>query len=173
MKNHAIKFFRLAVLVMALALNSFFMQPVRAAVWVTNTPMLNARYYTSATLLRDGRVLVAGGYDGANYLAAAEVYNPTNGIWTAAAPMLVARYKHTATLLTNGLVLVAGGFNPSDGFITYGELFEPASLTWSNPGPLHVGRDRHVATALANGRVLVTGGLIVSGGRLDGQCRAL
>ena len=151
----------LSVLV-ALAANLIPTQLAQAASWVANTPMINQRYYASATLLPDGRVLVAGGFDGANYLANSEVYNPTNSTWSGTSPMLVGRYKHTATLLPNGKVMVTGGFNPVNGFLTDTELFDPTTLTWTNTGALHVGRDRHVATILANGQVLVTGGLIDS-----------
>src|ERR1035438_5791848 len=86
------------------------MHIAQAASWVPNTPMIHPRYYTTATLLLDGRVLVAGGYDGANYLTSSEIFDPSTGTWTETSPMLMGRYKHTATLLPNGKVLVAGGF---------------------------------------------------------------
>ena len=74
--------------------------------------MATARDYHTATLLPDGRVLVAGGFDNDKRpLASAEVYDPSNGTWTAAGSMKVARVAHTATLLPDGRVLVAGGYN--------------------------------------------------------------
>jgi hypothetical protein len=151
-----------------LALNFVLTQPAHAAAWVTNAPMNTGRYYTTATVLTNGLVLVAGGYDGSHYTANAEIFNPTNGTWTPTAPMLLGRYKHTATLLPSGKVLVAGGFyatNNSDPssywiFRNEAELFDPVAQTWTTTGPLHTGRDRHVATLQPNGKVLVTGGLL-------------
>src|SRR5206468_6209021 len=58
----------------------------------------------TATLLTDGRVLVAGGRDGAG--TSAEIYDPVKGSWTLAATLHVAREGHTATLLRDGTVLV-------------------------------------------------------------------
>ena len=64
----------------------------------------------TATLLLDGRVLVAGGFDSDNgRLATADLYDPSTRSWTATANMIEARFEHTATLLPDGRVLVAGG----------------------------------------------------------------
>src|SRR5262249_36189048 len=64
----------------------------------------------TATLLPNGKVLVAGGFDfdlGAR--ASAELYDPATGTWTASASLTDARFRHTSTLLPNGKVLVTGG----------------------------------------------------------------
>ena len=63
----------------------------------------------TATLLPNGKVLVAGGYDSVGSLASAELYDPASGTWTATGSLATARASHTATLLPNGKVLVAGG----------------------------------------------------------------
>jgi hypothetical protein len=56
-----------------------------------------ARYTHTATLLPNGNVLVAGGYNG-GYLASAELYNPASGTWTATGSLATGRASHTATL---------------------------------------------------------------------------
>ena len=79
-----------------------------------NTGSLNiARYWHTSTLLSNGKVLVAGGYDGVNYLSSAELYDPASGTWSATGSLTTARGNHTATLLPNGKVLVAGGYDGS------------------------------------------------------------
>ena len=80
----------------------------KADSWGTNTPMLMAREEHTATLLSDGRVLVAGGFNSLNgALTNAEIYNPNTQTWSPIPGMHTARYEHTATLLTNGQVLIA------------------------------------------------------------------
>jgi N-acetylneuraminic acid mutarotase len=110
----------------------------------------------TATLLQNGKVLVAGGYNG-NPLASAQLYDPATGIWTATGNLVTARYNHTATLLQNGKVLVAGG-QINGGPLATAELYDPASGTWTATGSLTNARFGHTATLLANGRVLVAGG---------------
>ena len=68
--------------------------------------MIEARQYHTATLLADGRVLVAGDN---SVTIDAEVYDPATDSWTATGPMIQPRQGHFATLLQDGRVLVAGG----------------------------------------------------------------
>lgn len=70
--------------------------------------MHQARVSHTATVLNDGRVLVAGGYAG-DVLATAELYDPNAGTFTETGGISVARCKHTAGLLPDGRVLIAGG----------------------------------------------------------------
>jgi hypothetical protein len=76
----------------------------------------------TATLLRDGRVLVAGGQGLGTYLAEAEIYDPAAGTWTVTGSLNNARGLQTATLFSDGIVLVAGGFNGS--ILASAELFQ-------------------------------------------------
>jgi hypothetical protein len=112
-------------------------------------------YFHTATLLQNGKVLVAGGFRGANPLtpdvSAAELYDPETGVWSVTGNPNTDIYLHTATLLQNGNVLVVGGYGA--------ELYDPGTGTWSSVGR----RDRssrvsHTATLLPDGSVLIAGG---------------
>jgi hypothetical protein len=67
------------------------------------------RYNHSASVLGNGKVLVAGGGTGGMVLDTAEIYDPALGTWSAADPMPGKRVYHAATTLQNGNVLLAGG----------------------------------------------------------------
>jgi len=101
---------RFAPALAVLALSLSRIEPAQAATWVTNGPMTAARENHTATLLPNGKLLVAGGYNG-SYLPRAELYDPATGTWTLTGSLNVSRANHTATLLPNGRVLVAGGVN--------------------------------------------------------------
>jgi hypothetical protein len=132
--------------------------PVCVPTWTSTGPLAAARYSHTATLLKDGKVLVSGGQNiSGNALALAEVYDPAAGTWSAISPMVVARTLFTATLLDNGKVLVLGGWRSST-YLTLAEVYDPASGTWSATAPMAFARRQHTATLLKNGKVLVSGG---------------
>jgi hypothetical protein len=129
--------------------------------WEYTGSLKTARFHHTATLLPDGRVLVAGGAAGVGGdrpLKSAELYNPATGTWSDAANLNNARDSNTATLLPSGMVLVAAG-RQSGIYLTSAELYDPATDTWSLTGSLDTGRIFHTATLLPNGMVLVVGGI--------------
>src|SRR5436309_378868 len=99
--------------------------------WVPTGSLFTARTRHTATLLPNGKVLVAGGtLDGSQAFSSTELYDPATGTWTATGSLGTARNRHTATLLPSGKVLVAGGFfNGSD--LGSAELYDPGSGTWT------------------------------------------
>src|SRR6266436_503421 len=95
--------------------------------WTATGSLNNARFLHTATLLPNGKVLVAGGSGITGILANAELYNPASGTWTATGSLNTARWEHTATLLPNGKVLVAGGRDSSFIVSSSPELYDPTS----------------------------------------------
>jgi len=109
-------------------------------------------------LLPNGKVLVAGGFNGGAVLTSAELYDPVTRSWSATGTLNSARDAHTATLLSDGTVLVAGGQDSGLSPSISSELYDPASGTWSVTASLNIARQQHTATLLPNGTVLAAGG---------------
>src|SRR6266446_4653870 len=119
------------------------------------------RYFHTATLLPNGKVLVAGGRTGfpsGTIIASAELYDPVTGIWTTTVSLGTARWLDTATLLPNGKVLVVGGQGNSSTPATT-ELYDPATGLWTATGSLATARNLFTATLLLSGKALAAGGI--------------
>ena len=139
-------------------------------VWEVTGRMTEPRYDHSLTLLRDGRVLAAGGRTQAPaplvIFNTAEIYDPVTEQWTPTGSMNDHRFQHTATLLSDGRVLVAGGFGGTpvgsganaQPVVDTAEIYDPATGQWTRTGNLNVRRALHTAERLPDGRVLVAGG---------------
>ena len=115
--------------------------------------MTVGREVHSATLLPNGKVLIAGGSTGVT----AELYDPGTGTFTRTGDMTAPRSHAPATLLPNGRVLIAGCDLIGGPSLT-AELYDPDTGTFAATGSMLNRRCGHTATLLSNGKVLIVGG---------------
>jgi hypothetical protein len=127
----------------------------------TGRPVTQHGWGVTATLLRNGKVLVAGGSRGCDspcYTASAELYDPATGTFALTGKMTVPRAEARAVLLRAGEVLLVGGTpvtqsNP----VLSAELYHPSTGTFSSLGTTHLS-DATQITLLNDGRALVVSG---------------
>lgn len=133
--------------------------------WTTGQgiQMTMRRHSHSATLLPNGKVLIAGGRGGTfpdsgaeAYLAEAEVFDESNG-WTSVSPMSEARSHHQAALVPEGSAIVIGGSSNS-GVLSSVEIYSVATNQWSSSASMDSQRISATASTLGNGCVLIAGG---------------
>ena len=140
--------------------------------WSVTDRLKKARDFHTATLLPDGKVLVAAGEQWTlsdppcgltasclsfhNHLNDAELYDSATGTWSVTAALRASRSRHAATLLLDGLVLVTGGENDT-GTLDSAELYDATSV----PGTLAV----DVLLAEAEVGVPYSGDLQIGGGQ--------
>ena len=129
-----------------------------------------SRAFHSATLLKDGRVLIAGGVGKINNVNAAlatiEMFNPMNNTFTALLSYMKegkGRANHAAALQFDGTVLISGGWG-CDGspcskvYHKSAELFYPSVDQFDRTGDLNHERAHHTMTLLTSGKIIVAGG---------------
>ena len=123
--------------------------------WKKSSALLTSRWGHTATLLDDGRVLVAGGKNNSSPAVESEIFDPDTETWVSAGQMIYERTDHTASLLSDGRVLIAGGFTYVP--ISYSEIYDVEN-GWVKTENLMGPRHMHSAVPLNDGQVLVIGG---------------
>ena len=120
--------------------------------------MKTRRAAHTATLLGNGKVLVAGGFGGdESSLASAEIFDPATNSFSFANNMSVARAGHSATALPDGKVLIAGGYNGN--YLESAEIYDAKTGKFTPTGKMTLPRSEHIAVLLNNGKILLAGGV--------------
>jgi large repetitive protein len=138
-----------------------------AGTWTRTGRMNAAREQHTATLLTNGQVLAAGGYNDADpfnhSLASAELYNPATGTWALTGSLNAPRDGHQAVRLANSQVLVVDGEDVSSAGtfdLNSTDVYDPATGTWTTTGTtFHAGNAPFSVTLLGTGKVLIAGGI--------------
>ncbi len=132
-------------------------------VWSTTGSLATGRTMFTTTVLPDGRVLAAGGYNRmVGTLSSAELYDPATGTWATTGSLSMVQWNHSAHLLGSGKVLMVGG--EATGTT---ELYDPVTGTWSSAASMVTPRRYHKTVLLNDGRVLAIGGTSSSYTRLS------
>jgi hypothetical protein len=129
--------------------------------WSFGRQTFDYRRYHTATLLPNGKVMVAGGNIGGDQnpsYKTTEIYDPDTNTWTRAKDMIYARQNHFAILLKTGKVLVGSGTAADGWLLTSTELYDPATDTWSRSGDMLNAHLGVTPVLLADGQVLIAGG---------------
>jgi len=128
--------------------------------WANAGFMNTSRYHHTATLLPNGKVLVAGGFtaNSSTGLTSAELFDPATKTWTYTGSMIEPHAFQATTLLPNGKVLEEPSLDSNNFYTTNVEIYDPTTGSWAYAPPMIVTHSLHTATLLPNGKMLTAGG---------------
>ena len=115
-----------------------------------------ARSGHTATVLADGKILVAGG----EASGSAEIFDPISQSFSLVSGNLnTPRQYHSAVLLNNGKVLIAGGVVGTNTVLSSAEIYDPQTQMFTPAsGPMQTPRGFALLRVLPDGKVQVIGG---------------
>src|SRR5437016_1977361 len=124
----------------------------------TGSMSIGRRTGFTATLLKNGKVLVAGGcianpddpYCNGSATTSAELFDPIAGTWMPTGSMTSPRQGHAAAALADGKILVSGGQLQACLSNSSAELFDPDTGAWTSTGSMNSPRTRHFATLITS-----------------------
>lgn len=119
--------------------------------------MAVGRLYHTATVAPDGRIVVAGGFNGTASIDPIEFFSPASGRFSAGGTLSVPRSLHVAAPLPDGRILIAGGVDGTT-IRSSAEIFNPKNGTVVPAGNMTTPRMGAVAAPLPDGRILISGG---------------
>jgi hypothetical protein len=173
-----------ALSIVALALNLTGIPQAHGGSFLTNAPMITPRAGHIAILLRNGKVLVAGGsgnfkvgvddpergavgsYDNVTgklifktiELDSAELYDPATRSWSRTGSMIHPCSWPKAVLLADGRVFVTGFFVSGSSRTQAPEIYDPATGRWAETSVPKGAKYSDCMTVLTNGSVLAISG---------------
>lgn len=128
-----------------------------AGTWSAGPAMATGRSRHTATLLRSGAVMVAGGDSSTGPTNSVQLYQ--SGNWSALPNLANGSFDHTATLIPGGKVLIIGGIDNTYGnALSRVEVYNIALSTRTTLSSMQYARGRHSATLLPDGKVVIIGG---------------
>lgn len=132
--------------------------------WMVAAKLPEPRSEHGVTLLSDGRVLVAGGYNempAPHVLGSSATFDPKAETWTVAGDLNVARQGGQLVALPDGDAILIGGEVPGETYqlaLQSAERFDAETKTWRETPKMSTARKGMASVRLQDGRVLVIGG---------------
>jgi hypothetical protein len=147
--------------------------------WTLTANLNKSRIYSKGILLKDGRVLAAGGQiPNYGYTDGVEIYDPSTNTWAATGSMHDRKTSFTMNLLKDGTVMVTGGRYQHQTYETYvisgqeqigttiwyvailttAEIYNPVSGIWTKVASIPFKREEHFGAVLDDGRLIIGGG---------------
>jgi hypothetical protein len=130
-------------------------------IWTAGPALAGGQHSHShtATLLPDGRLMVAGGNDEFGETSTSQIFtNEVAGTWSSYGNLVVPRLSHAAHLLPNGDLLISGGAQSPGNAVTQSERFDVATSSWSLDSNYIVPRAYGTAVMAADNTIYSIGG---------------